>query len=65
MNLHPDYLLNEVEELADIKGMSLDQLHELADEMRQLILERDEKIGGPRGPKLRNCGNYSCLSLCF
>ena len=52
MNLHPDYLLNEVEEPADIKGMSLDQLHELADEMRQLILERDEKIGGHVGPNL-------------
>lgn len=52
MNLHPDYLLNEVEEPQDIKHMSLDQLHELADEMRQLILERDEKIGGHVGPNL-------------
>ena len=39
MNLHPDYLLNEVEEPQDIKHMSLDQLHELADETRQLILK--------------------------
>ena len=52
MNLHPDYLLNEVEEPQDIKHMSLDQLHELADETRQLILERDEKIGGHVGPNL-------------
>ena len=52
MNLHPDYLLNEVEEPQDIKQMSMDQLHELADEMRQLILERDEKIGGHVGPNL-------------
>lgn len=43
MNLHPDYLLNEVEEPEDIKQMSLDQLHEIAEEMRHLILERDEK----------------------
>lgn len=52
MNLHPDYLLNEVDEPEDIKGMSLDQLHELAKEMRQLILERDEAIGGHVGPNL-------------
>lgn len=52
MNLHPDYLLNEVNEPEDIKGMSLDQLKELAKEMRQLILERDETIGGHVGPNL-------------
>lgn len=52
MNLHPDYLLNDVEEPEDIKGMSLDQLRELAKEMRQLVLERDAAIGGHIGPNL-------------
>lgn len=52
MNLHPDYLLNDVEEPEDIKGMSLDQLRELAKEMRRLVLERDAAIGGHIGPNL-------------
>lgn len=34
MNLHPNYLLNEVNEPEDIKGMSIDELKELAKEMR-------------------------------
>ena len=52
MNLHPDYLLNEVNEPEDIKGMTLQQLQQLATEMRTLVLERDEKIGGHVGPNL-------------
>lgn len=52
MNLHPDYLLNSVEEPEDIRNMSLDQLKELAKEMRQLVLERDSAIGGHVGPNL-------------
>ncbi|MQB69335.1 1-deoxy-D-xylulose-5-phosphate synthase [Limosilactobacillus reuteri] len=52
MNLHPDYLLNEVNEPSDIKDMSLDELKQLATEMRQLVLERDAKIGGHVGPNL-------------
>lgn len=52
MNRHPDYLLNEVNEPADIKGMSLDELKQLAKEIRQLILERDSAIGGHVGPNL-------------
>ncbi|MGM9892657.1 1-deoxy-D-xylulose-5-phosphate synthase [Limosilactobacillus sp.] len=52
MNRHPDYLLNEVNEPADIKGMSLDELKQLAREMRQLVLERDSAIGGHVGPNL-------------
>ena len=46
MNRHPDYLLNRVNEPADIKSMSLEQLKQLATEMRQLVLERDAAIGG-------------------
>lgn len=52
MNLHPDYLLNEVDEPSDLKQMSLAELKQLATEMRQLVLERDAKIGGHVGPNL-------------
>ena len=52
MNRPPDYLLNEVNEPADIKGMSLDELKQLAREMRHLVLERDSAIGGHVGPNL-------------
>ena len=52
MNRHPDYLLNEVNEPEDIKGMSLDELKQLAREMRQLVLERDAALGGHVGPNL-------------
>lgn len=52
MNQHPDFLLNEVNEPEDIKPMSLYELKQLATEMRRLILERDEKIGGHVGPNL-------------
>lgn len=60
MNRHPDYLLNQVDEPEDIKSMSLDQLKQLATEMRQLILERDAAIGGHVGPNLG-----IVISLCF
>ena len=52
MNRHPDYLLNRVNEPEDIKKMSLDELKQLATEMRQLVLERDAAIGGHVGPNL-------------
>lgn len=52
MNQHPDFLLNEVNEPQDIKSMNLDQLKELAQEMRQLVLERDSAVGGHVGPNL-------------
>lgn len=52
MNLHPDFLINRVEEPQDIKGMTIDQLHQLASEMRTLILERTSTIGGHVGPDL-------------
>lgn len=66
MNRHPDYLLNRVNEPADIKSMSLEQLKQLATEMRQLVLERDAAIGGHVGPnKPWNYGNNDCISLRF
>lgn len=52
MNQHPDFLINEVNEPQDIKSMNLDQLKELAQEMRQLVLERDSAVGGHVGPNL-------------
>ena len=52
MNLHPDYLLKRVEEPEDIKSMTIDQLKQLAEEMRTLVLERVSAIGGHVGPDL-------------
>ena len=52
MNQHPDFLINEVNEPQDIKSMNLDQLKKLAQEMRQLVLERDSAVGGHVGPNL-------------
>lgn len=52
MNQHPDYLLNEINEPEDLKQLSLDQLKQLAREMRTLVLERDERIGGHVGPNM-------------
>ena len=45
MNRHPDYLLNRVNEPADIKSMSLEQLKQLATEMRQLVLNEMQQLG--------------------
>ena len=42
MNLHPDYLLNEVNEPSDIKDMSLDELKQLATEVT--IVNYSEKV---------------------
>ena len=42
MNLHPDYLLNEVNEPSDIKDMSLDELKQLATEVT--IVNYKEKV---------------------
>ena len=36
MNLHPDYLLNEVNEPSDIKDMSLDELKQHEAEVMQM-----------------------------
>ena len=52
MNLHPDYLLNDINEPQDLKQLNLTQLQQLATEMRQLVLERDSAIGGHVGPNL-------------
>lgn len=52
MNLHPDYLLNDINEPQDLKQLNLAQLQQLATEMRQLVLERDSAIGGHVGPNL-------------
>ncbi len=45
-------LLDTVHSPADIKKMSVTQLHDLAQEIRQGILKRDSLIGGHVGPNL-------------
>ena len=52
MNQHPDFLLNSIAEPKDLKNLSLEQLQQLATEMRQLVLEKDAAIGGHVGPNL-------------
>ncbi|HJG05785.1 1-deoxy-D-xylulose-5-phosphate synthase [Ligilactobacillus agilis] len=52
MNQHPDYLLNKVTRPADIKAFSMPELKQLANEMRQLVLEKDAAISGHVGPNL-------------
>ena len=52
MNLHPDYLLNQIQGPADVKKLSVDQLHQVADEIRHLVVEKDAAIGGHLGPNL-------------
>ena len=52
MNLHPDYLLNKIQGPADVKKLSLDQLHQVADEIRHLVIEKDAAVGGHLGPNL-------------
>ncbi|KRL83181.1 1-deoxy-D-xylulose-5-phosphate synthase [Ligilactobacillus equi] len=51
-NLHPDFLLNKISKPADLKGLTLSQLQQLADEGRQLVVEKDAAIGGHVGPNL-------------
>ena len=45
-------LLNQINSPKDIKNWSIKQLEQLADEMRQAILNRTSKIGGHVGPNL-------------
>lgn len=52
MNQHPEFLLNQVNQPQDIKNFTLEQLKQLASEMRQLVLEKDAAIGGHVGPNL-------------
>ncbi len=47
-----DKLLDKIESPADLKGLSLDELHLLADEIRQKIIETVSKTGGHLAPSL-------------
>jgi len=47
-----DKLLDKIESPADLKGLSLDKLHLLADEIRQKIIETVSKTGGHLAPSL-------------
>lgn len=44
--------LQEIKSPADIKGLSVNQLEEIASQMRQAILNRTSQIGGHVGPNL-------------
>lgn len=52
MNQHPDFLLNEIHSPKDLKKLNLEQLKQLASEIRTLILEKDSVEGGHLGPDL-------------
>lgn len=52
MNQHPDYLLNNIKEPKDLRKLSMEQLNQLAQEIRTLILEKDSVEGGHLGPDL-------------
>ncbi|KRM38475.1 1-deoxy-D-xylulose 5-phosphate synthase [Lactobacillus hamsteri DSM 5661 = JCM 6256] len=52
MNKHPEFLLNKVNDPKDLKKLNLDQMKELAQEIRTLILEKDAAEGGHLGPDL-------------
>ena len=45
-------LIDAVQSPADIRTMTIDQLHTLADEIREGIIRRDSMIGGHVGPNL-------------
>ncbi|KRM17627.1 1-deoxy-d-xylulose-5-phosphate synthase 2 [Ligilactobacillus hayakitensis DSM 18933 = JCM 14209] len=52
MNMHPEFLLNQIQSPKDLKKLSIDELTQLASEIRTLILEKDAKIGGHLSPDL-------------
>lgn len=52
MNKHPEYLLNQISSLADLKKLDIKQMQKLAEEIRTLILEKDAAEGGHLGPDL-------------
>ncbi|RVU70814.1 1-deoxy-D-xylulose-5-phosphate synthase [Lactobacillus xujianguonis] len=52
MNKHPEYLLNQISGPTDLKKLNLDQMQQLAQEIRTLILEKDAAEGGHLGPDL-------------
>ncbi|MDI9206880.1 1-deoxy-D-xylulose-5-phosphate synthase [Ligilactobacillus saerimneri] len=52
MNQHPDYLLNKITGPADVKQLTLEEMEQLATEIRQLVVEKDAAIGGHVGPNL-------------
>ena len=44
--------LEDIKSPADIKGLNYNELEEIADQMRQAILNRTSQIGGHVGPNL-------------
>ena len=52
MNKHPEFLLNKINGPEDLKKLNVDQMNQLAEEIRTLILEKDAAEGGHLGPDL-------------
>lgn len=52
MNQHPEYLLNKIKSPADLKVLDLEEMKQLASEIRHLIIEKDAAVGGHLGPDL-------------
>lgn len=52
MNQHPEYLLNKIKSPADLKFLDLEEMKQLASEIRHLIIEKDAAVGGHLGPDL-------------
>ncbi|MDD6385928.1 1-deoxy-D-xylulose-5-phosphate synthase [Lactobacillus equicursoris] len=52
MNQHPEYLLNKIKSPADLKVLSIDEMKQVAGEIRHLIIEKDAAVGGHLGPDL-------------
>ncbi|MCT2877165.1 1-deoxy-D-xylulose-5-phosphate synthase [Lactobacillus delbrueckii] len=52
MNQHPEYLLNKIKSPADLKVLDLEEMKQLASEIRHLIIEKDAAVGGHLGPNL-------------
>ena len=63
MNLHPDYLLNDINEPQDLKQLNLTQLQQLATEMRQLVLGAGQCNWWSRRAKSGHYGSHPGFSL--
>ena len=44
--------LEKINSPKDVKALNMEQLHTLADEIRQGVLNRDSNVGGHVGPNL-------------
>ncbi len=50
---------------ADVKKLSVEEMKQLAEEMRQKILQKDSDVGGRRWSESRCSRINDCVSLCI